>query len=383
MTLITKPNYKYIWAVGGDVVEPTDLKKQQGWTAEVPPFQYENWIQNRQDQYLAHINQRGIPAWDALTEYEAGGLSYVQGSNGDIYQSVAASGPSTTTQDPVTDSSDTYWQVAFLSPGDVSASDITSGILPVVRGGTGVSSSTGTGSVALSNSPTFTGDPKAPTPPQFDNDQSLATTAFVQRALGNKAGYVSYSGSSVTLSAADAGKDIYLSFAGAVSVTLPNATTIPAGATFSIICSSATTANVTVTGGGTFAVPMGAGGLSYTVGAAIQAEFSGIDSNIYLVKNGAGAASLAASGYQRLPSGLIIQWGDTAFFAEDSTSYVTTFPIAFPTACYGVQLTDIASFSNAAVAKVSILGTTSFTASQYQVQNSANSHSYFYLAIGR
>lgn len=118
MTLIAKPNYKYIWAVGGDVVEPSDLKKQQGWTAEVPPFQYENWIQNRQDQYLAHINQRGIPAWDGQTEYEAGGLSYVQGSNGIIYQSAAASGPTTTVQDPVTDATDTYWKVAFSVAGE-------------------------------------------------------------------------------------------------------------------------------------------------------------------------------------------------------------------------------------------------------------------------
>ena len=118
MALLTKPNMKNIWASGGDIVEPTDLKKQQGWTAEVPPFQYENWIQNRQDQYLAHINQRGIPAWDGQTEYEAGGLSYVQGSNGIIYQSVAASGPTTTVQDPVTDATDTYWKVAFSVAGE-------------------------------------------------------------------------------------------------------------------------------------------------------------------------------------------------------------------------------------------------------------------------
>ena len=39
------------------------------------------------------------------------------------------------------------------------------------------------------NSPTFTGDPKAPTPPANDNDTSIATTAFVQswvRTLRNE-----------------------------------------------------------------------------------------------------------------------------------------------------------------------------------------------------
>lgn len=117
MALLTKPDMQQVWASGGDIVEPSDLKKQQGWTVEVPPHQFENWIQNRQDEYLAHINQRGIPQWDGNTEYEASGLSYVQGSNGTIYKSVAASGPSTVAQNPTTDVSDTYWTVAFADVG--------------------------------------------------------------------------------------------------------------------------------------------------------------------------------------------------------------------------------------------------------------------------
>jgi hypothetical protein len=39
------------------------------------------------------------------------------------------------------------------------------------------------------NSPTFTGDPKAPTPAPADNDTSVATTAFVQAALAGLSGY--------------------------------------------------------------------------------------------------------------------------------------------------------------------------------------------------
>ena len=117
MALITKPDFTYVWASGGAIVAPNDTKKQQGWVAEAPPFQYDNWLQNRQDQMLAHINQRGIPAWDGLTNYEAGGLSYVQGSDGKVYKSVAASGPSATVQNPTTDVADTYWTVAFADVG--------------------------------------------------------------------------------------------------------------------------------------------------------------------------------------------------------------------------------------------------------------------------
>ena len=115
MALITKPDFTYVWASGGAIVAPNDTKKQLGWVAEAPPFQYDNWLQNRQDQMLAHINQRGIPAWDGLTNYEAGGLSYVQGSDGKVYKSVAASGPTTVTQDPATDATNTYWRVSFSS----------------------------------------------------------------------------------------------------------------------------------------------------------------------------------------------------------------------------------------------------------------------------
>lgn len=114
---ITKPDMEFIWASGGAIVEPSDTKKQTGWTAEVPPHQWENWIQNRQDNYLAHVNERGIAEWDGNTNYLAAGLSYVQGSNGIVYKSVAASGPATTIQDPTTDVTDTYWTVAFADVG--------------------------------------------------------------------------------------------------------------------------------------------------------------------------------------------------------------------------------------------------------------------------
>ena len=66
--------------------------------------------------------------------------------------------------------------------GTLDAGKITSGILPVVRGGTGVSTSTGTGSVVLSNSPSFIGNPTAPTQVINNNSTSIATTAYADRA---------------------------------------------------------------------------------------------------------------------------------------------------------------------------------------------------------
>lgn len=44
--------------------------------------------------------------------------------------------------------------------------------------------------------------------------------------------------------------------------------------------------------------------------------------------------SLSGNGYQKLPSGLIAQWGTTASVASPSTTIVT-YPIAFPNAVIG------------------------------------------------
>lgn len=47
------------------------------------------------------------------------------------------------------------------------------------------------------------------------------------------------------------------------------------------------------------------------------------------------ASSFSGSGYQKLPSGLIVQWGGTPFSGGGGTANIT-FPVAFPTACLAV-----------------------------------------------
>lgn len=66
-----------------------------------------------------------------------------------------------------------------LTISNLSASTISTGILPVGRGGTGVASSTGTTNVVLSDSPTFTGIPVAPTASADTSTTQIATTEFV------------------------------------------------------------------------------------------------------------------------------------------------------------------------------------------------------------
>jgi len=65
---------------------------------------------------------------------------------------------------------------------EVQASNLT-GILAVANGGTGVTTSTGSGSVVLSTSPTLGGTPAAPTAAVGTSTTQIATTQFVQAAV--------------------------------------------------------------------------------------------------------------------------------------------------------------------------------------------------------
>ena len=57
------------------------------------------------------------------------------------------------------------------------------GTLAVLNGGTGVTTSTGTGNVVLSASPTFTGTPLSTTAASATNTTQIATTAFAYGTL--------------------------------------------------------------------------------------------------------------------------------------------------------------------------------------------------------
>ena len=105
-------------------------------------------------------------------------------------------------------------------------------VIPVANGGTGVTTSTGTGSVVLSASPTFTGTPLAPTASPGTNTTQIATTAFVQNVAGALGTMSSQNANSVAITG------------GAINGTTIGAST-PAAGTFSTLTSS----SVAITGG--------------------------------------------------------------------------------------------------------------------------------------
>lgn len=167
------------------------------------------------------------------------------------------------------------------------------------------------------------------TAPQFDNDTSLATTAFVQRALGNQQAMEVLTGDR-TLTAADAGKVFFANVS--CTITLPDSTTLASGVKFTIV--NAGSVNVTLAGPSAIS----AAGKTVTVLSGFSCDlYPRTDTNQYRIAHtGDGAASLASAGYQVLPSGLIMQWATVSGVLTSGTTY--TLPIAFPTAFLGLAV---------------------------------------------
>lgn len=185
------------------------------------------------------LEKYGFLPWSANTDYPAQGCAL--GSDGKIYQAKQATGPSSTSIDPTTDTSHTYWDLFYYADvtanralvsnanGKMSASSVTATELGYLSGvtssiqtqinnkaadnavvhtsgnetisGTKTFSSTISGSISgnaatvtngvytsgdqtIAGTKTFSSSPVIPTPTSTDNSTKAATTAFVKTAIG-------------------------------------------------------------------------------------------------------------------------------------------------------------------------------------------------------
>lgn len=113
MTDFSKYDMTDIWASAGDVVAPDSAKIAAGWGVEVVPRQWWNWFENRQDNNIAYLLQKGIPEWDSTTEYQIN-KSFVQ-LGGIVYKALTTN----TNIDPSTSLTD--WARAFADYSTSSA----------------------------------------------------------------------------------------------------------------------------------------------------------------------------------------------------------------------------------------------------------------------
>lgn len=215
---------------------------------------------------------------------------------------------------------------------------------------------------------------------QFDNSTKAATTAWI-RNLGNiYAGIKSVSGVA-TLDTTYAGQLTVFS-ATSYTATLPAASTFPAGITlnfFSVASGTVTLAragsDTIVTNAGTPATSLGLlGGDTLTLVSNGVNAWEAVGGSAQLPYAPEFGSSFGANGWQKLPSGLIVQWGVYSFAASSSTT--ATFPLAFPTG--PLQIFPAPPNNNNMVCNTTSTPTTAtFSTASAQTFNGP------YLAIGR
>lgn len=232
---------------------------------------------------------------------------------------------------------------------------------------------------------TFTGGVSGVTPAQFDNDTSLATTEFVQRALGNYRNLSAFNASAVLTNSVIGGLISFYGNTAGQTLTLPMASIAAGGAVTVFNQSSvnltvarqaadsinaadpsgvASTASITLTPGDSCSLVSNGDATWNEVGRRTKAFFG---------------SSLAVSGYQKLPSGLIIQWGQVTGSAGGTTA--VTFPIAFPNACRQLLTAPIAA-GNARITTYFGLSKTGFSFDMWNLSAARLAETGSYLAIG-
>lgn len=87
--MANRPDVSRVWASGSPnaIIDPDTRqsgKVVKGWEAEVPPFEYFNWIQNNNDLFKLALAERGIASWGNDVTYQKGALTFLD-SDGKIY----------------------------------------------------------------------------------------------------------------------------------------------------------------------------------------------------------------------------------------------------------------------------------------------------------
>lgn len=182
---------------------------------------------------------------------------------------------------------------------------------------------------------TFTSSPNVPTLAAGDASPRIASTAFVQRALGSFAGGRVEAAARTSLPITDVGKFISLILAGNQTVSLPLLSSVTVGSSITIHNPTIFDKTITING----ADRISPDGNQLTSVQLKQGEFITFTSESavwracgtgVLKYSGGFGASLNSNGYQKLPSGLIIQWGQINIIAAN-TAHTVTFPVAFTT----------------------------------------------------
>lgn len=358
MAKITKPDISIQWAQAGSISVPSDVKKQTGWTVEKPANEYMNWLQNRQDKGIAYSYQMGISEWDGTTEYQyaSGYASYVQ-YNGVVYKAIQTG----TNRTPSTETG--YWTRAFDDYG--AASTVNTALTNhITNYGTLASLSNVT--TARSNLSVYSiAQCDAAFAPVAGNSAQtfLVGSASSANHAVRKSQFDAKTGQATETTA---GIMEVATSAEALAGTDDLTSISPLKLQYVIDNKVATTASK-----GTVELATNAETITGT-----DTERAVTPSNITGLFADSGRKSFSTNGYQKLPGGLILQWG----LVDASASASVTFPVAFSSACLNVQVSwgDDGTSSSYA----DDLGSFNRSTTGFTLTNGASGVSRMWFAIG-
>lgn len=256
---------------------------------------------------------------------------------------------------------------AVFAPGGTGTSvglNVGTGKTLAIAGTLTFTGTLGTGNkLAPLESPTFTGTPTAPTPVTTDNSTKIATTAFVAAKITASTSGLANPATTGIVSVTN----------GTTGATVTR--TLTAGAGITITDGNGVSANPTITNAGVRTFNGLAGAVTGVASVTLQ---TGTSTNTDL---GTAVAlpfrnSLSINGYQKLPGGLIIQWGT---FPRVSGVTAVAFPIQFTT-LYSVTLSGLNSSSSDGAGSSPCF--TSKSTSGFNASTPAGQTEYSYVAIG-
>ncbi|EJL01471.1 MULTISPECIES: phage tail protein [Pseudomonas] len=170
---------------------------------------------------------------------------------------------------------------------------------------------------------------------QFDSSLRLVNAAFAKRMGVEYSVFVPLTASSA-LGASSIGGIISAISPTPISITLPSTAGVAEGATIEVVATGSGAVTVLASGGDVLASPV-ATGITVILGMGDNAEFVKV-STTWRLRGGSIALKYAASfaalfgsaGYQKLPDGLVLQWG--VGITSTGGAATIALPITFPTA---------------------------------------------------
>lgn len=368
MTVYTKPAVRNAWgqtATGSDLVDPGNTYASAGWQIGVkPPRQYFNWVLNYAVNAVRYFCQAGIPDWDAAETYslnqytrDASGylyLSLINNNTGNAPNASPAQWANPAVRTP--NRAIGTWQVPNIAY-------LEANFLPVGSSFTAISGSIQNSQVPVS----------AVT--QWQGSLSISggqITSAVARAVS-----VYLNGNYVTINwTGQSGQPAWLfgsNDGASIAVWNPsNFNVANANTVAGLGVTSAASANTVMSRDGS-----GYAYAQYFNQASGNNDGSPISQiittngsdgffrkqSVAAVKAAMGALStadfpalLSANGYQKFPTGVILQWG-TAFISGTTT---VSFPVTFPNGVSHVSFTNINSTNQIFLTSLAAAG---FTAS--------------------